>query len=144
MAKGLELQHQSFQRIFRTDLLSDGLVGSPCSPRDSQESSPTPQFQSINSSALSFHYGPALTSVHDHWKNISQRVSVYFHRISLTEWMQCSKCYVSNVVWETTLCLRLRSRDHFLIRVHGIPVSEVESPGYPGSHCPRQQQGTIW
>ena len=31
-----------------------GLVGSPCSPRDSQESSPTPQFKSINSSALSF------------------------------------------------------------------------------------------
>ena len=32
------------------------LVGSPCSPRDSQESSPTPQFKSINSSALSFLY----------------------------------------------------------------------------------------
>ena len=40
----------------------DGLVRSPCSPRDSQESSPTPQFKSINSSALSFLYGPALTS----------------------------------------------------------------------------------
>ena len=43
-----QLQHQSFQRIFRTDFLYDGLVGSPCSPRDSQESSPTPQFKSIN------------------------------------------------------------------------------------------------
>ena len=32
------------------------LVGSPCSPRDSQESSPTPQFKSINSSVLSFLY----------------------------------------------------------------------------------------
>ena len=32
----------------------DGLVGSPCSPRDSQESSPTPQFKSINSLELSF------------------------------------------------------------------------------------------
>ena len=30
-----QLQHQSFQWIFRTDFLSDGLVGSPCSPRDS-------------------------------------------------------------------------------------------------------------
>ena len=39
----LQLQHQSFQRIFRTDFLQDALVGSPCSPRDSQESSPTPQ-----------------------------------------------------------------------------------------------------
>ena len=36
---------------FRVDWL---LVGSPCSPRDSQESSPTPQFKSINSLALSF------------------------------------------------------------------------------------------
>ena len=41
MAKALEfqLQHQSFQWIFRTDFLSDGLVGSPCCPTDSQESS---------------------------------------------------------------------------------------------------------
>ena len=34
-------------------------------------SSPTPQFKSINSSALSFLYGPALTSIHDYWKNHS-------------------------------------------------------------------------
>ena len=49
----------------------DGLVGSPCSPRDSQESSPTPQFKIINSSALSFLHSPTLTSKHDHWKNHS-------------------------------------------------------------------------
>ena len=47
------------------------LVGSPCSPRDSQESSPTPQFKSINFSALSFLYSPTLTSIHDYWKNHS-------------------------------------------------------------------------
>ena len=46
-------------------------VGSPCSPRDSQESSPTPQFKSTNSSVLSFLYGPTLTSIHDHWENHS-------------------------------------------------------------------------
>ena len=40
-----------------------------CSPWDSQESFPTPQFQSINSSVLSFHYSPNLTSIHDHWKS---------------------------------------------------------------------------
>ena len=45
------------------------LVGSPCSPRDSQESSPTPQFKSINSSVFSFLYSPTLTSLHDYWKN---------------------------------------------------------------------------
>ena len=33
------------------------MVGSPCSPRDSQESSPTPQFKSIISLALSLFYG---------------------------------------------------------------------------------------
>ena len=37
------------------------------SPKDSQESSPTPQFKGINSSPLSFLYGP--TSMHDYWKN---------------------------------------------------------------------------
>ena len=73
MAKGLEfqVQHQSFQWIFRTDFLEDGLVESPCSPRDSQESSPTLQFKSINSSVLSFLYSPTLTSIHDYWKNHS-------------------------------------------------------------------------
>ena len=40
-------------------------------PRDSQESSPTPQFKSINSSALSFLYSTTLTSIHNHWKNHS-------------------------------------------------------------------------
>ena len=38
---------------------------------DSQESSPKPQFKSINSLALSFLYSPTLTSIHDHWKNHS-------------------------------------------------------------------------
>ena len=41
------------------------------SRRDSQESSPTPQFKSINSLALSFFYSPTLTSIHDYWKNHS-------------------------------------------------------------------------
>ena len=52
--------------FFRNDL-----VGSPCSPRDSQESSPTPQFKSINSLVLSLLYSPTLTSVHDYWRNHS-------------------------------------------------------------------------
>ena len=60
VAKVLEfqLQHQSFQWTLRTDLLLDGLVGSPCSPRDSQESSLTLKFKPINSLALSFLYSP--------------------------------------------------------------------------------------
>ena len=73
VAKVLEfqLQHHSLQRNPGADLLQNGLVGSPCSPKDSQESSPTPWFKSINSLALSFLHSPTLTSIHDYWKNNS-------------------------------------------------------------------------
>ena len=72
VAKVLEFQpqHHSLQRNPRVDLLQNGLVGSPCSPRDSQESYPTRQFKSINSSMLSF-FRVQLTSIHDYWKNQS-------------------------------------------------------------------------
>ena len=56
----LQLQHQSFQWIFRVDFLSDWLVWS-CSPWDSEESSTAPQFEGINSSVFSLLYGPTLT-----------------------------------------------------------------------------------
>ena len=59
------------------------IVWSPCSPRDSQESSPTPQFKSINSLALSILYGPTLTSIHDYWKNHS------FDYMNLCWWCLC-------------------------------------------------------
>ena len=39
----------------------------PCCSRDSQESSPAPQFETINCLALTLLYGPTLTSVHDYW-----------------------------------------------------------------------------
>ena len=66
-----QLQHHSFQRTSRAGLLQNGLAGSPCSPRDSQESSSTPQFKSINSSVLSLLHSPTLTSIHDHRKKHS-------------------------------------------------------------------------
>ena len=47
------------------------MVVSPYSPRDSQGSSPTPQFKSISSLALSFLYSSTLTSIHDYWKTIA-------------------------------------------------------------------------
>ena len=59
-----QLKPHSFQRTPRVDLLQNGLVGFPCSPGDSQESSPTPQFKSINSLVLSFLHSPTLTSIH--------------------------------------------------------------------------------
>ena len=80
MSRFFALDHQSIgvsisasvlPMIFGTDFLQHRLVWSPCSPRDSQESSPTPQFKSINSSVLNFLHSPAVTSIHDHWKNHS-------------------------------------------------------------------------
>ena len=65
----IQLEHHSFQRNPRADLLQNGLVGSPCSPRDSQESSPTPQFKGINSSVLSLLHSLTFTAIHDHRKN---------------------------------------------------------------------------
>ena len=62
----------------------------PCSPKDSQEYSPTPQFKSISSSALSFLYGSALTPIQDYWKNnvalpiwtlLSKVLSLFFNAL---------------------------------------------------------------
>ena len=71
VAKVLEprLQHQSFQWILRIYVLQDWLVRSPCCPRDSQESSPAPQFKSISSLPFNLLCGPTLSSVHEYWKN---------------------------------------------------------------------------
>ena len=46
-----------------------GLIS--CCLKDSQESSPAPQFESISSLAVSLLYGPTLTSIHDYWENHS-------------------------------------------------------------------------
>ena len=84
----LQLQHQSFQWLFRTDFLQDWLVWSPCSTRDSQESSPTPQFKSINSSMLKLLYSLTLTSIHDYWKNQS------FDKMDLCQQSNASAFYL--------------------------------------------------
>ena len=66
----LQLQHQSFQWVFRVDFLFDWLIWSYC-PRDSGEPSPALQFESVNSLVLSLLHGPTLTSIHDYWENHS-------------------------------------------------------------------------
>ena len=92
VAKVLEFQlhHQSFQKIFRMDFLQDGLVGSPCSPRDSQESFPTPQVKSINSLVLSFLYSPlshpymttGKTIALTRWTFVGKVMSLLFNMLS--------------------------------------------------------------
>ena len=53
----------------------------PCSPRDSQESSPTPQFKSINSLVLSFLYGPILTSIMTTGKTIALTIWTFVGKV---------------------------------------------------------------
>ena len=104
VAKVLEfqLQHQFLQWTPRTDLLKDGLVGSPCSPRDSQESCPTPQLKSINSSVLSFLYSKTLTSIQTtgktialtRWTFVGKVMSLLFNMLSrlVITFLPRSKC----------------------------------------------------
>ena len=67
----LQLQHQSFQWIFRVDFLWDWLVWSSCFPKDPQESSRTPQLESITFLVLSRLCHPTLIFISDYWKNCS-------------------------------------------------------------------------
>ena len=92
-----------------------------CNPRDSRESSPALQFESINSLTLSLLYGPTLTSVHDYWKNhsfdlwtfVSKMISLIFNLLSrfvitflprsnrlLISWLQS----LSLVILEPKIC----------------------------------------
>ena len=61
-------QHQSFQWIFRTNSFRIDWIDLLAVQR-TLESSPIPQFKSINSSVLSFLNGPTLTTIHDYWKS---------------------------------------------------------------------------
>ena len=78
------------------------MVGSPCSPRDSQESSPIPQIKSIKSSVFNLLYGSILTSIHDigktitlaRWTFVSKATSLFFNMLSrlVITFLPRSKC----------------------------------------------------
>ena len=74
---GSQRKYWSFSFSISPSNEHPGLISSrmdwldPLAVQGTQESSPTPRFKSINSSVLSFLYGPALTSIHDHWENHS-------------------------------------------------------------------------
>ena len=92
VAKVLEfqLQHQSLQWTRRTDLRYDGLDGSPCSPRDSLEPSPTLQFKNISSLVHQFFMAqlshPYMTTgkitALTRWTFISKVISLLFNMLS--------------------------------------------------------------
>ena len=112
----IQLQHHSLQKNPRADLLQNGLVGSPCSPRDFQEFSPAPQFKSINSSVLSFLYSPTLTSIRDHkktlaltrWSFVVKVMALLFNvlsRLVITFLLKATKTWVgvgrTTWIWKT-------------------------------------------
>ena len=103
----LQLQHLSFQSSFRTDFLQEGLVRSPCSPRDSQESSPTPQFKSINSSVLCLFYDSTLTSILEYWKNYGFDYMTFLGKsdVSLCFFNMLSRLVIDFLPWSKHLLI---------------------------------------
>ena len=96
----------------------DGLVGSPCSPRDSQESSPTPQFKSINSSALGLLHSPTLTPIHDRRKN---------HSLDYMDICWQSNALLLNMLSRLVITSLPRS-EHFLISWLQSPSAVILEP----------------
>ena len=93
---GVSALAYSFQRNPRADLLQNGLVGSPCSPRDCQESSPTPQFKSINSSVLSLLHSPSLIHTWPQWfrSPLKNKVWHCFHCFPIySPWSDGTRCH---------------------------------------------------
>ena len=90
----LQLQHQSFQWIFRVDFLWNWLVWSPCCPGESQESSPAPQFESISS----WHSAFFIVQLSLYWKTRSfhclKVMSLFFNTLSgfVMAFLARSKC----------------------------------------------------
>ena len=84
----------------------------------SKDSSPTPQFKSINSLVLSFLHSPTLTSIHDHWKNHS-----------LTRWTFVGKVMslLFNMLSRLVITFRPKSR-HLLISCVQSPPAVILEP----------------
>ena len=117
------------------------LVWSPCNPRDSQESSPGPQLESISSSALGLHYGPTLTSIHDYWENhsfdiwtfVSQAMSLLFNTLSgfVIAFLPRGKCLL--ISWVQSLSTVILEPRKICHSFHFFPIYLPWSDG-TGSH----------
>ena len=102
------------------------MVGSLGSPRDSQDSSPTPQFKSNNSLVLSLLYSSTLTSIHDYWKTIA-----------VTRWT-----FVGKVM---SLLFNMLSRVviTFLPRHKHLLISWLQSPSAVILEPPKMKSDTV-
>ena len=91
------------------------MLWSPCCPRDSQESSPAPQFKGINSLVLCLLYGPALPTVHDH------------HSFDYTDLCQQNAVSVFNILSRFVIAFLPRSK-RLLISWLQLPPRVILEP----------------
>ena len=95
--------------------------------RDSQESSPTPQFKSTNSSALSFLYSPILTSIYDYWKkNIALMRQTFVGKVMSLLFNLLSRLVIT-----------------FLPRSKRLLISWLQSPSAVISEPPKIKSDTV-
>ena len=80
------------------------LTGYPCCSRKFQESSPTPQFKSINSLVLSFLHSPTLTSIHDYWKTIALTRGTFVGKVTSLLFNMLSAAAAKSLQSCPTLC----------------------------------------
>ena len=90
-----------------------------------QESSPTPQFKSISSSAYNLLYGPALTSMHDYWRNHSFNHMDLCRQSNVSTFYTLSRCVIAF----------LPRRKHLLISWLQSPSVVIWGPKEIVSHC---------
>ena len=83
----------------------------------SRRLSPTPQFESINSLALSLLYGPTLTSVHDYWKSIA-----------LTRWTFVTKVMslLFNTLSRFVIAILLKSKYLLILWLQSLSIVILE------------------
>ena len=122
---------------------------------DSQESSPIPQFKSINSSAFSFLYSPTLTSRHDtgktialtRWTIVGKVMSLHFNMLSrlvitflprskrlLISWLQSPSAVILDFVTLWTVAhqaplSRGFSRQEYWTGLPCPPPGDLSDPG---------------
>ena len=117
----LQLQNKSFQWIFKTDFLYDWLVGFPCSPRDSQESSPTPQKASFlwHSAFLMIQFShPYITTgkiiVLTLWTFVGKVMSLLFNMVSRIVIASLSRSKCLHFMAAVTICSDFGAQENSL------------------------------
>ena len=114
------------------------LVWSPFRPRDSQESSPTRQLKSISCLALSFLYGPTLTSMHDYWKNhsfdsVGKVMSLFFNMLSRFVSFYSKEPATFNFMAAVTICCDFEAQENKVY--HCFHCFSIYLPWSDGTGC---------